>query len=626
MEREAPSGTDWDDSMFSTVRKEPESLCAEVRGGGVGLLGGRGARAGSRSRRVAALCILVGVLVGGVFMAWPPELPGIVDRPKSPGPMDIAILPFEILDQNPTNELFSAGLVEGLIAKLTQAERFQKGLRIVPMSEIRREKIANPRDARKRFGVKQALRGSVVRRGDQVQVSVELIETKDVRQIGGRVITTELTNVSVLQDGIFQKVADLLGLKFELEARETLGEGQTQSREAYEAYSSGLGKLKRFDKDSDLDLACLYFQAALRADPGYALASAALGEAYWRKYERTKEEVWIEQARKNCQRALELNKKLSPVYVTLGLLDLGTGKGEDAISRFNQALDLHPANPDALRGLAQAYEGLGFMKEAEDTFKRAIELRRNNWADFIALGTFYYRTGRYEEAGEQFRHVVRVTPENYVGYRNLGGGLAMLGKYDDAKTNTLRSLSLQPTAQAYSNLGSILFFQGNYRDAEKMFEEAVKSPSPDQRVWGNLADAYRVGKEDARKTLEAYEKAITYTLNDLAVNARDGEARANLAVYYAGIGDREKSLEAIESASGLAPMNVNVLFKSVLVFEMAGDRVKALGALEEALRHRYPMAEIEHHPDLENLRRDQRFAELVSLGAVKKNNQSKEAR
>jgi Tfp pilus assembly protein PilF len=118
---------------------------------------------------------------------------------------------------------------------------------------------------------------------------------------------------------------------------------------------------------------------ALGQDRSYALAEAGLGEAYWRKYELTKDTKWAEEARKSSAAATALNDNLAQVYVTLGMIHTGTGRYEEATQNLQKALALDPINADAYRELAKTYQRMGRVKDAESTYLNAIAVRPGYW-------------------------------------------------------------------------------------------------------------------------------------------------------------------------------------------------------------------------------------------------------
>ena len=112
--------------------------------------------------------------------------------------------------------------------------------------------------------------------------------------------------------------------------------------------------------------------------------------------------------------------------------------------------------------------------------------------------------------------MTEIVPDSYLAWRNLGGILSKLGRMDEAVSMTERSITIRPTAQAYSNLGTIRFFQGRYEDAARRYEQALELDGSDKRLWWNAADAWRLTGR-AEKASQAYAQAIRLIERDLSV-------------------------------------------------------------------------------------------------------------
>jgi serine/threonine protein kinase/tetratricopeptide (TPR) repeat protein/TolB-like protein len=575
-------------------------------------------------KRLYLYVVIVGLIV--LFIAlylWPTIKPPEIGRPMLVEPLPtekhLVVLPFANIGGDPANQPFCDGLMEILTSKLSQLEQFQGALRVVPASEVRREVVTSAREARRVYGVTLVITGSVQRTGNAVRWTANLVDANSLRQIRTITSDTGSGDVSVLQDGVIRQVTDLLELELHPEARRTLTAGDTTVPGAYDFYLQGRGYLQRYEREENVDNAIALFHQALERDPKYALAYAGLGEAYWRKYNLTKEPRWVEEARTNCKTALELDR-LAQVPVTLGLIYNGTGKYEEAVKEFQRALRLDPVNADAYRELGVAYEALGRLKEAESTYRKAIELRSSYWAGYEDLGAFYWGYGRYNEAEPLFRRMIQLTPDNARGYSNLGGLYHLMGRYDEAAKMLQKSLTIKPTSNAYSNLGTVYYYQGRYIDAARMYERAIQLGASDYQLWGNLGDAYHQTPELANKAPAAYMRAIELAEPQLAVNRKDAPLRASLAVYWAKLGNKEKALAEIAGALRLAPSNVNILFRAALAYELTGLRDRALKALQAAMQGGYSTEEVRKAPHLSELRRDPRYRQMVAGMSSRKSN------
>jgi serine/threonine-protein kinase len=569
-------------------------------------------RLGHSGRTLAAAAFLC---AGFALLAFVPGLRESVQARLGLAPVparkQIAVLSFANADADPANQVFCDGIAETLTTKLTLLEQFQGALSVVPASEVRREQIASVQEARRAFGVTLAVTGSIQRAGDTVRLTANLVDARTLRQLRTASLDRRLDEVMALQDGVVERVAEMLEVELEPQARRLLAAGGTASSRAYEFYVRGRGQLQRYEKAESLEAAVASFQRALEQDPSYALAYAGLGEAYWRRYMLDRAPEWIELARKACRRAIELNDLLSAVHVTLGLLDSGTGRYAEAIAEFESALKLDPVSAEAYRGLASTYEALGQLDRAESTYERAIELRPDDWSSHNQLGVFHFRRGRYEEAEREFRRVVELTPDNSRGHTNLGGLYQKMGRYADAVAALRKSIAIKPTASAYTSLGTVYFFESRYGEAVPMMEQAIELGAKHHLAWGNLADAYRFSPAHRERAASAYRRAIELADSEKAVNPKNAAIHGALATYWARLGEMGEAQKALETARGLAPENMTVLFKSALVHELGGRRDRALECLRAAVERGYPVAEISREPDLEKLRQDVRYTAFV---------------
>ena len=554
---------------------------------------------------VAALAVVLGAMafrerLGDWLAAW-----------MLPAQRQIAVLPFINVGHDPANQLLCDGLMETLSTKFSQLQNFQKSLSVVPASEVRRENLSSAADARRVFGVNLAMTGSLQPFRNAVRVTINLVDARTRRQLRSDVTDAPARDSTVLQDEVFVRAAAMLDLELSDNARKVLSAGETRVPAAYYAYVQALGYLSRFDVEENVDKAIPLLQKAVQEDPRYALAHAGLGEAFWRKFQSTKDKKWAESAEASCLRAVELDTRLSNVHTTLGMVYRETGRYEMALDELRTALRIDPMSADGHRLLAGAYELLGRKKDAEDTYRKAIELRRDLWIGYSDLGEYYFRRSEYDQAAEQYRKVLDLVPDHYRAYYRLGGIYYLQGKFDEAAAMFEKSLAMRPTPEAYSNLGTLYIMQRRYAEAVPILENAIKMGTASHQIWGNLGEAYSQTPSLAAKAPEAYSMAVKQAEQRLSVNPKDARVRASLAGYLAVLGRKREALAQIEQARRLAPDNQNVLFRSALVYESAGQRDQALRALEAAIANGYSPAEIEGARDLAELRNDPRYRKLV---------------
>ncbi|MGH7493314.1 MAG: CHAT domain-containing protein [bacterium] len=301
---------------------------------------------------VSALLLLMFLSLG-----WP-AVKKIVLPKNLPEQKHLVVLPFDNVTNNPTNQAFCDGLMETLTSRLTQLEQFsERTLWVVPASEVRNTRIVTIEAARRNFGVNLAITGSLRRDQHQVHMTMNLVDAKSLRQIKAVSISLQTIDLSSIPDELVIKSAEMLDMQLQAQQQRLLKAGGTTVSAAYDSYLEARGyMLSSHAQEQNLDAALTAFQRALAQDSLYALACAGLGEACWRKYQKTADRQWIEKAVNNCKRALALNEGLAPAHIILGEIYNGTGQYELALEESRRALAIDSVQAEGHRLQARASE------------------------------------------------------------------------------------------------------------------------------------------------------------------------------------------------------------------------------------------------------------------------------
>ncbi len=558
---------------------------------------------------LVALALLLTLLIG-IFVPGRNLIRGIF-LGAVPDQQHLLVLPFDNVGGNPRQKAFCDGLVETISSKLTQMERENGSLWVVPTSEVRNQNIKSPGEAYAAFGTNLVITGSLQLIKDVFRLTLNLIDAKNVRQLSSRIIDIPKQDVSQLQDASVLTLMKMLNKETDPEFRKKLQSGRSANSSANLNYSQARGYLQRYDNSENLDMAIGLLTHALRLDSNFALAYAGLGEAYWRMYKTTRDVRFAEKAIKAGEDAFRKNPNLLEVNITLGMIHHGTGKDEEAVMDFNRALNMEPTNSPAYVGLAKAYESLNRIDEAEQIYKRAVQIKPDYWAGYSELGVFYYSYGKYEQALDQFQKVVTLTPDNFKAYKNMGGIYYLLERWDDAEKALRKSLQLKKTLGAASNLGIIYFIQGKYEEAANFFKMALEMNDRNEDTWGNLAAAYYWIPGKREKALQLYWHAIDLAEKKKKINPKNVDLISRLGGFYATVGNREKAIAHIEQSLRLAPRDLNVMFDAGTSYEIIGDREKALFWIEKILKKGYPQSDLELQPEMQNLVADPRYGQLL---------------
>jgi eukaryotic-like serine/threonine-protein kinase len=521
--------------------------------------------------------------------------------------LHIAVLPFDNVGNNPANAPLAEGLMESLAGKLSDLDESGKSLWVVPSIEVRNRNISDPGAALRELGATLVVKGSVARNGKDLRLAVNLIDTKNLRQLGSANVEDTAGDLVKLQDQVVARLAKLMHVEVPTDMPGAASASSNPA--AYESYLKALGYVRRYDTPGNLDLAITALNDAVKTDPQFALGFAELGEAYRMKYQLDHNPKWIEEVSTNSTRALKLNDRLPAAYVTLGNLHRDSDKFELALQEYEHALRLEPHNADAVMGTANTYEKMGRIPDAEEAFKKAAALRPDYWDGYNSLGNFYDRQGKYPEAIAQLQHAAELTPDNAVIDINLAAAYLDRGNPQDlpaAEAALKKSIALGPSYPAYANLGFLYLSEKRYAESVATTQKALQLNDKDYLVWANLMAAYQ-GLNQKSNFENARERAISLLEQNVTSKPQDALAQVSLASLYAQKALKEKAITRAQAALALSPDNPNVLELAAETYETLGDRRQALDYVDRALKNGYPLDQLKDAPELHNLLSDPNF-------------------
>ena len=526
-----------------------------------------------------------------------------------PQEINLAVLPFTVAGAGRDRQSFSEGLTEALneqLSRLTVNRRFQ----VATVADRRARNVTNPIEAREQLGANVALSGSLQYTGNVVQVTSLLIDTQSGRRLRAETFAADVSNPLIVHARVVETAVRMMGIDPATADRTLLRANAPARPGAYDFYLQARGYLLNYDRIESVDSAIAVFRKALEVDPRYALAYAGLGQAYWRKHELTGAASWVGPARAACECALGIAPDLAEPHACLGMVLNGTGEYEKGAAAFRLALDREPTNDGMYLGLATAYEKLGRHPDAEQTYRRAIELRPHYWGAYNNLGAYYYRFGRFDDALVMFQQVVALAPDSFRGYSSMGAVYFMKDSTDEAITAFQKSLAIRPNYAAASNLGTLYYFEGEFRRAADLFRQAVSLDQGSYQVWGNLARALEQAGEKEGAAV-AYRRARELALERLDVNPRNASLHLAVADYSSALGQTDRARVSLAETLKLAPDDAHTLFQIAAFFESRlKARDEALKWLARAVARGQTWREIDRAPELRELRADPRFDQM----------------
>jgi TolB-like protein len=254
----------------------------------------------------------------------------------------LAVLPFANDTGDPEMEYLSDGLSESLINNLSQLPR----LKVIARSSAFRYKgkDRNAEEVARALGVKGILTGRVLRHGENLQISVELMDARDKTQVWGAQYNRRGTDLLSLQQEIAQEISRNLRLKLSSAEQSRVGNLHTSNAEAYELYLKGRFYWNKRTGEA-LKKSVDYFNQAIEKDPTFALAYVGLADAYVviPFYSVGSPQDSYPKAKAAARRALEIDDTLAEAHTALAaaLLDYDWNLPESN-REFERALELNP--------------------------------------------------------------------------------------------------------------------------------------------------------------------------------------------------------------------------------------------------------------------------------------------
>jgi TolB-like protein/DNA-binding winged helix-turn-helix (wHTH) protein/Tfp pilus assembly protein PilF len=321
----------------------------------------------------------------------------------------VAVLPLKNLSSNPEQEYFSEGLTDELTARLASLQ----GLRVISAtSAMQYRNTTKPLPAiAKELNVDAVVEGSVLRAGDRVRITAQLIEAAGDRHLWAESYERDERDVLTLQNDVARDIAEKIKLNLDPASRARLVAATPVDPKAHEEYLRGR---YLWSRRSDFQQAILHFEAAIAADPNYAPAYAGLADCYalLSGYTLTPQDQAIPKARAAALKALELDPNLAEAHTSLALIAQNYDwDWQTADKEYRRAMELDPSYATGHQWYGEFLSFLGRFDEAETHFKRARELDPLSSAINTDYGVLLYYERRYDQAIEQFRAVLTRDPD-----------------------------------------------------------------------------------------------------------------------------------------------------------------------------------------------------------------------
>jgi TolB-like protein/DNA-binding winged helix-turn-helix (wHTH) protein/Tfp pilus assembly protein PilF len=446
---------------------------------------------------------LAALAVGGslAFMGLWWQSSSRASKPAQPAPIrSIAVLPFDNLTGDPSQEYLVDGITDGLTTELAELH----GLRVISRTSVMRYRKTTKRlpDIARELNVDAIVEGSIMRTDQQLQISAQLIDASNDRHIWAHKYSGTLREAIDLENAIAESIATAVGLPV-LAQKHTL----RMNPDAFDAYLKGMFAAGRQNLDG-FRSAVTYFEAAIASQPDCALCYAWLAQQQWQlAYSSQPPTQVVLKAEAAARKAIELDPSIALAHRVLGnILHTYYWRWDDGDRELKQARELEPNSAETHRGLANQL----------------------------------IRSGRYDEAMVEIERVHSLDPSSTQTLLDAASAFRGAGQYDRSLTTLRKALTADPSlARSHFQLALTYIAMNRLHDAIPELEAAERIGS-NARFKAYLATAYAMAgrQPEARKILGELE----------AKSKKQYVSAFGFAQIYDALGDGPHAMEALEKA------------------------------------------------------------------------------
>jgi TolB-like protein/DNA-binding winged helix-turn-helix (wHTH) protein/Flp pilus assembly protein TadD len=419
----------------------------------------------------------------------------------------LAVLPLESLSNDASQDYFADGMTDELISDLGQIS----ALRVISRTSVMAYKHARkplPQIARE-LNVDAIVEGTVLRSGDQVRITAQLIDAAADKHLWSQSYEGELKDTLALQNQVARAIADQIRINLNPQEQAALKSAKVVNPEAYESYLKGRYFWNKRTPDS-LKVALAYFSQAIDEDPTYAQAYSGSADTYallgdW-QYGVMTPRQGLPKAKAAAIKALELDGTLSEAHNSLAFcFDAFDWDLESAGKEFQRSIELNP-------GYATAHHW---------------------YAWHLSL------LGRYDEAIEEMRKAKSLDPLSLIINADLAELLVIARSYDESIVQSRKTIEMDPNfALAHNQLAQAYLQKQMNAEAVAELQKAVGLSAGCPTCIANLARAYAA----SGRTSDAVK-----LLSDLKNHSNGGYSdAAEVSMVYAALGDKDQAMHWLE--------------------------------------------------------------------------------
>lgn len=520
----APEGAE--ESRYAATRE----VASQVREPGPAIqfpAGQAGAEVGPR-RIASRLALILGSLLAllviallGVRMRL--DRNGLGANSQSDQIKSLVVLPFENLSGDKDQQYFTDGMTDELIAHLAKI----RSLRVIsrtssmeykdthkPLSQIARD-----------LKVDAVVEGTVLRSGDRVRITAELVQVATDRHLWAETYESQLGDVLGLQSRVASAIVNEIRVNLTPEEQKRLSSSRSVSSESYENYLKGRYYWNKRSQEG-LTKAIDYFQLAIEKDPNYALAYAGLADCYSiigsAIVGTVPSQEVAPKAKAAAMKALQLDDTLAEAQTSLATVRFNYDwDWAGAADGFRRSIALNPSYATAYQRYSLYLMAMGRMTESLAQMTRARELEPLSISMNFSLGWRLYMARKYDEAIEQLQNTLDMDPNFALPRMVLGQAYEQKNAYPKAVAELQQAVAIsRDSPQMVSALGHTYGASGNRSEAEKVLAHLMEQTKKEYVSPFYVALVY-AGMGENDKAIDWLEKAYSDRSNAIVFSKVD---------------------------------------------------------------------------------------------------------
>ncbi|MEO8044523.1 MAG: tetratricopeptide repeat protein [Spartobacteria bacterium] len=591
-------------------------------------------------RKIIGITIVLALVAVGLFgfrllqpKAGEAGRPGPDATGSSIPEKSVAVLPFENLSENKDNAYFVDGMQDEILTRLAKIS----ALKVISRTSTMRY-ASHPDDVRKiahQLGVASVLEGSVQRVGDAVRINVQLIDAGKDRHLWAETYDRDVKDIFSVESEVAQAVADALQAQLLPAESARIATVPTKNPQAYDRFLEAEYFLKQIYWTNTKDPGAVarkaegLYQSAIAADPLFALAYAQLSylkaTTYWFGIDPSAPAIAA--ARTAAEHALTLQPDLPEAHLAMGYVHYWGHRDYDAaLAEFARARASLPNDANVLKAIARVHRRQGNLLQAIPEFEQATTLDPRDTDLAREIGVTLACLRRYAKADAAFARSIALAPDNAYAYVYRAGASQLSGDFA-AASKVLAAVPAELDPQGAVSLQRFYLAMA-MRQPDAAIAVLTKAPAwlndgtdglmMPAALWRGQALAQKGDTGMAEAAFHEAQQALEEKLRE----AREPAGiESYLALAYAGLGQKEKALQAARRATDLLPMSQDVLGGGWYLFQLAqveaqfGEIAGAIDHIEQLLAapagFYISVASLRTDPSWDTLRQDARFQGLL---------------